>query len=183
MRVGRRSRDAALPVARRVTPRKCAASARNVLAPLAQRRQVDLDGVEAIEQILAEAPLRRPRWRRSTLVAESDAHVDAAHARRCRPRCELARLQHAQQLGLQPHAACWRSRRGTACRRRPARSSRCDRRCASVNAPRTWPNSSLSKTPSDRPPAFTATNGRVARVDAACSQRGDDLLAGAVLAR
>ena len=38
---------------------------------------------------------------------------------------------------------------------------------ASVNAPLTWPNSSLSKTPSDRPPAFTVTRPLPARADTA----------------
>ena len=45
--------------------------------------------------------------------------------RRGRPR---PLLQHAQQLGLQRRAACRRSRRGTACRRRPARTGPLARR-------------------------------------------------------
>ncbi len=49
---------------------------------------------------------------------------------------------------------------------RPTRSA-----LASVNAPRTWPNSSLSKTPSDTPPELTITIGRDARLDTACSAR------------
>jgi hypothetical protein len=40
-----------------------------------------------------------------------------------------------------------------------------------VNAPRTWPNSSLSNTPSETPPEFTITIGRDARLDTACSAR------------
>ena len=39
--------------------------------------------------------------------------------------------------------------------KRPTRSV-----LASVKAPLTWPNSSLSKTPSERPPALTVTSGR-----------------------
>ena len=42
---------------------------------------------------------------------------------------------------------------------------------ASVNAPRTWPNNSLSKMPSGKPPVFTATSGRDARLDSAYSVR------------
>ncbi len=42
---------------------------------------------------------------------------------------------------------------------------------ASVKAPFTWPNSSLSNTPSLNPPALTATSGFVARWDTAWSQR------------
>ena len=40
-----------------------------------------------------------------------------------------------------------------------------------MKAPRTWPNSSLSKTPSETPPEFTMTIGRDARLDTACSAR------------
>ena len=42
---------------------------------------------------------------------------------------------------------------------------------ASVKAPRTWPNSSLSKTPSESPPAFTTTIALGARLLLWCSQR------------
>ena len=45
---------------------------------------------------------------------------------------------------------------------RPMRSA-----FASVNAPRTCPNSSLSNTPSESPPAFTATRRRLLRCDTA----------------
>ena len=38
-----------------------------------------------------------------------------------------------------------------------------------MNAPFTWPNSSLSNTPSDRPPAFTVTSGRVGAAETAWS--------------
>ncbi len=42
---------------------------------------------------------------------------------------------------------------------------------ASVKAPFTWPNSSLSKTPSERPPALTVARGRLARSETACRAR------------
>ena len=61
--------------------------------------------------------------------------------------------------------------------KRPARST-----FASVKAPLTWPNSSLSKTPSESPPAFTVTSGRAARGRHRVQGRGDRPLAGAVLA-
>ena len=48
--------------------------------------------------------------------------------------------------------------------KRPARSA-----LASVKAPFTWPNSSLSKTPSESPPALTVRSGLPARADAAWS--------------
>ena len=47
---------------------------------------------------------------------------------------------------------------------------------ASVKAPRTCPKSSLSKTPSAMPPAFTVTIGRGARGDTACSACATRLL-------
>ena len=46
--------------------------------------------------------------------------------------------------------------------KRPTRSV-----LASVKAPFTWPNSSLSKTPSDSPPALTVTSPLPARPDTA----------------
>ena len=55
--------------------------------------------------------------------------------------------------------------------KRPTRSA-----LASVKAPLTWPKSSLSKTPSDRPPTLTVTIGRVARGDTACSACATRLL-------
>jgi len=50
--------------------------------------------------------------------------------------------------------------------KRPTRSV-----LASVNAPFTWPKSSLSKTPSERPPAFTVARGREERRDTAWRAR------------
>ena len=61
--------------------------------------------------------------------------------------------------------------------KRPTRSL-----LASVKAPRTWPNSSLSNTPSETPPEFTTTIGRDARLDTRVQRARDDALAGAVLA-
>ncbi len=55
--------------------------------------------------------------------------------------------------------------------KRPIRST-----LASVKAPRTWPKSSLSNTPSAMPPALTVTIGRVARGDTACSACATRLL-------
>ena len=70
----------------------------DVLGPLAQRREVDLDGVEPVEQVLAEALL--PRLRLDVRVGGRDhPHVDALVAGAAHP-LELAGLQHPQQLGL-----------------------------------------------------------------------------------
>ena len=48
--------------------------------------------------------------------------------------------------------------------KRPTRSD-----FASVKAPLTWPKSSLSKTPSESPPAFTTTRGLPARGETRCT--------------
>ena len=95
-------------------------------------------------------------------------HVDLRASATSRPaRTRRSRARAAASAA--GRAARWRSRRGTACRRRPARSGRRDRACASVKAPFTWPNSSLSNTPSETPPALTVTSGRAARGETACS--------------
>ncbi len=71
----------------------------NVVAPLAQAGHVDADDVEAVQQVLAEAPLLHPPV--EVLVRRGDhPHVDAdrhaaAHA------VELALGQHSQQARLQ----------------------------------------------------------------------------------
>ena len=72
---------------------------RDVLAPLAQRRQVDREHVEPVEEVLAQLAVG-DRLGRVLVGGGHHAHVDldlvlaAAHAP------EAAFLQHAQQLGL-----------------------------------------------------------------------------------
>ena len=72
---------------------------RNVLAPFAQRRQLDLDRVEPEQQVLAEALLVGERVGR--YVGGGDhPHVD--RNRLVRPdRHHLALLERGQQLGLE----------------------------------------------------------------------------------
>ncbi len=72
--------------------------ARHVLPPLAQRRQVDLDGVEPVEQVLAETTF-------GDLAVEvgvgggHDAHVHPSSVRRTQA-FELAGFEHPQELRL-----------------------------------------------------------------------------------
>ena len=66
----------------------------------------------------------------------------------------------------------------SASRKRPLRS-----RSAPVNAPRTWPKSSLSRRFAGIAPQLTPRNGCFARGPATWMARRDDLLAGAALAR
>ena len=99
---------------------------------------------------------------RCAVGRRDDAHVDFAALARAE-HLEGAVLQHAQHLDLRRPDRGRRSRRGRSCRRRasskrPLRSAR-----ASVKAPRTWPNISLSNSVDEMPPRFTLTNGAVAR--------------------
>ena len=55
-------------------------------------------------------------------------------------------------------------------------------RSAPVNAPLTWPNSSLSSRLGDRAAQWTLTNGRPARGLVVVDRLGEQLLAGAALA-
>ena len=141
---------------------------------------VDPDDVEAVVEVLAEALARRPRargrgWsprRRATSNGTSCVRADRAHG---------ALLERAQQLGLQRRAAARRSRRGRACRRRPARRGPARESRASVNAPRAWPKSSLSRSAAGIAAQLTATNGPRARRLVRGRAR-DELLARAGLA-
>ena len=70
----------------------------DVLGPLGQRRQGDLDDVQAIEQILAETPFADQR-RQVRIGGADDARAGLARAAGAEL-LELAGLEHAQQLDL-----------------------------------------------------------------------------------
>ena len=156
-----------LAIALRVQPQEVPRQQRDVFAPIAQRRQVHFDRVQAEEQVLPEsAGLRLPRSR-SALVAEisrtltlrvfddpsrSNSPVSMTRSSFC---CWLSgTLAISSRNSVLPSASS----------KRPTRST-----LASVNAPFMWPNSSDSNTPSAMPPALTVTIGRFARGDTACS--------------
>src|SRR5581483_7470266 len=71
----------------------------DVLAPLPERRQVNFDGVEAEQEVLAETA-GFDFGLQVGIGCRKDAHVDAARFRRADP-LELAGLEGAQQLRLQ----------------------------------------------------------------------------------
>ena len=111
------------------TPRSLALFCRNearqhrdVVAPLAQRRQAQADDVQAVEQVLAERALRAPALRGSGAWRRSRAHCSSAAGGRRRGR--TGRRTARAAAASAGRTACRRSRRGTACRRRPARSGR-----------------------------------------------------------
>ena len=149
-----------------VLPQEMGRQQRNILAPVAQRRQADLDGVQAEQQILPEAPLRH-RDAQVGIGGREDAHIHAPRLGRA-DALELAGLEVRSSLDCSPCEMLAISSRNSvppsAISKRPTRSL-----LASVNAPFTWPNSSLSKTPSARPPVFTVTSGRVERSETECS--------------
>ena len=121
----RRSRRAACDSAPRSARENARRAAAMSVAPIAQRRQVDHDGVETVEQILAE-PAGRDLRRQVGVGRRQHADVDVAQPRRAdalRPRRSAARAAAWPAAA----SACSRSRRGTACPRRPSRSSRSDR--------------------------------------------------------
>ena len=71
----------------------------NVLPAVAQRRQVDLERVEAEEQVFAEFVRRRSSCRRSRLVAQM-TRTSARNGVGLADAADLARFQEAQQLHL-----------------------------------------------------------------------------------
>ena len=152
----------------------------DVLAPLAQRRQLDLDRVEAEQQILAGTGLRRraaPAARLVAAMTRTSIGTGLLAPTGVTWRCSSAvsnlgwrwsgRLPTSSRNRVPPSAA-WS---------RPMRSPR-----ASVKAPFTWPNSSDSNRFSATAPRSTETNTLSARARAAVELARDQLLAGAVLA-
>ena len=89
---------------------------RNLLAALAQRRHVEADDVEAVEEVFAKAAVGDELFEVG-VGGGDDADVDG-DGPRLAERMDLAGLEEAQQLGLHVEAASRRSRRGRACRRR-----------------------------------------------------------------
>ena len=153
---------------------------RDVLAPLAQRRQVDLDRVEPEQQVLAEAPLvgqllGRAGWSRRRPGRRS---APACWRRPGRPaRCSSA----VSSLGWR-----WSGRLPISSRNRVLWSAALSRPmrspAAPVKAPLTWPNSSDSNRVSAVAPRSTETIGWLAAPRQAVDFARDDFLAGAVLA-
>ena len=133
----------------------------HVLAALAQRRQLDRHHVDPVEEILAEAPGGHLA-REVAVGGRHEARVDGDRLAPAHP-LDAALLQRPQQLRLHRPSAARRSRRGTACRRSPARSLPMRRSVASVKEPRSWPNSSLSISGSGIAAQLIATKGPAAR--------------------
>src|SRR5262245_11010003 len=87
-----------LAVARGMALEEVGGEERDVVAPLAQRRQADLDRVDSEQQVLAEAP-HRHLAAQVAVGGRDQPHRDPARAGRAHA-LELAGLEHAQELGL-----------------------------------------------------------------------------------
>ena len=99
----------------------------------AQRRQRDVDDVDAVVEVLAELAVLRPSprgrgWSRRRAARRSRPRPRRRSAARGAPGARAAASAGSR-------AAARRSRRGTACRRRPARAGPVRAAFASVNAP------------------------------------------------
>src|SRR5205807_190404 len=157
-----------LPVTRGVAAPEMAGEQGNVLAPLAQRWQAEFDGIRRNNRSCRNFPAAASAWM-SAFVAEMT---------RTFTRCVLeepTRSNSPVSSTRNSFACCGRGKFAISSRNsvppsassnRPTRST-----FASVKAPFTCPNSSLSNRPSGMPPKLTATRGRSARPEAACSQR------------
>jgi hypothetical protein len=151
-RLGRDARERSV-VARARLAHELRDQERDVLAALAQRRQMDAEDVEPIVQVAPEL-LERDELPEILVGRRDDADVDvdgvlAADAQ------ELALLEHAQELGLRRdrHLADLVEEDGAAVRELEEPSTRVDR---PVNAPFSCPNSSLSSSVSGSAATLTA---------------------------
>ena len=137
---------------------------------------------QPIVEVLAEACPRATARAQVAVGRGDDARVGPARPASSPTRSYVALLQDAQQLHLQVRAACRRSRRGRACRRWRARIGPTGRAIAPVNAPRTWPKSSLSRSSPGSAAALTATNGPLRARRVGVDGAREHLLAGSALA-
>ena len=153
---------------------------RHVARALAQRRHADLDHLQAEEQVAAE----RARPGRPAPAA------GWSPPRRARRPGSACCRRPARTGGLPARAATWpacrrssrRSRRGRSCRGRPPRTCRPFFSVAPVNAPFSWPNSSLSSSVSVRAAQLRQTNGPSLARAGVVDGPGDQFLADAALA-
>ena len=86
-------------IAARNSARKCCASNSNILAPLSQRRQMNLDRIQPKQQILPESARRGLRIH-IHVRRRDHPYIHAPRTRRSHA-FQFSGLQHAQQLCLQ----------------------------------------------------------------------------------
>ena len=163
------------------TSQEIAGEQHRVAGPFAQRRNLHADLVEPVEKILAEPAVVDQL--RQVLVRgadHADVDLDRPGARRparspgsCRKRssftCSGGGMSPISSRNSVPPVA--------------ARTCRSSASRAPVNAPFSWPNSSLSSSVSGIAAQLIATNGPFARGLSCVDRAGDQLLAGAALAQ
>ena len=124
---------------------------------LAQRRHGHAHDGDAIVEVFAE-PARRDLGAQVAVGGRDDAHGSARVASSRPPGAPTACRARAAAPAAR-RAPARRSRRGTACRRRPLRRRPGRSVIAPVNAPRTWPNSADSISSSGTAPQSNTMNG------------------------
>ena len=142
----------------------------DVLSPLTQRRQDERDDIEPIVQILSEPTIANQRWRSRcvaartrtstfTAVSAPTGTISCSCSARSRRACRPGETSPISSRNRVPRSAS---------RKSPGRAV-----LAPVKAPFTWPNSSLSSSPSARAEQLTATKRRSARSekDGSCGPR------------
>ena len=112
-----------LPSFRFASRTKCSTSSGMSSSRSRSGGSVDGEPVQPVEQVLAE-PRRRPPARPGPGSSPRSPARPAAIVSPPADPLELLLLEHPQHLRLRRRASCRRSRRGTACRRRPARTCR-----------------------------------------------------------
>ena len=147
---------------------------RDVLAAFAQRRQADRKHAQAIVEVGAESPARDGGSRSRCVAAITRTSTRAASRDDRRARTRLPAARAAAWPGAR--AADRRSRRGRSCRRRRARSAPAACATAPVNAPFSWPNSSLSISVGGSAAQLTRTSAAPRRRLRACSARANSSL-------
>ena len=177
---GSSSRTSLAELARVLLRRSAATSSGMSSRPLAQRRQLDLDHVQPVVEVLAEAALAHllvepAVGRRTGCARRRGSRWCRRRAGTCGPGSRAAASPGA------PSASSPISSRNSvppfATSNRPGLLA-----LAPVNAPFTWPNSSLSSRFSGIAPQLTATNGASRRSRQVVDRARDELLAGAALA-
>ena len=129
-------------------------------------REAELQDVEAVVEIGAEPLLPHQRLEIGFVAA---IRSPRAVTSRC-PGLVRLLLQEPQELPL-GRGDSDRPRRGRACRDRPAPPAPSCSTCASVYAPRAWPNSSFSNEMIGMALQSTATNGSLRRALRKCTAR------------
>ena len=147
---------------------------RDVARPLAQRRQLDREDLQTVEEIGAELPRRDHRG--EIPVRRRDQPDVGGRASCCRRRARSARRRGPAAPSPARRAAARRPRRAAASRGSRARTAPARRRSAPVKAPFSCPKSSASTSVSGIAAQLTATNGPSRRGDRACRARAKSSL-------